>query len=87
MVDVVESVVSMVRNRGISVEGAVSFRSTNNVVVWLSPSPVVAKIAADVGRDLDIELSWAHALAKIGAPVVARHRRSGRSFIASASGT
>jgi hypothetical protein len=61
----------MVRNSGIPVDEAVSLRSTNNVVVWLSPSPVVAKIAADAARDLGVELSWAHALVRTGAPVVA----------------
>jgi hypothetical protein len=45
-------------------------RSTNNVVVWLSPSSLVAKIARDRTKDLGYELSWAKLLVGVGAPVV-----------------
>jgi hypothetical protein len=70
LVEVVDTVIAMVRASGIPVDEPVMLRSTNNLVAWLSLSAVVAKIAPDAARDLGVELSWAHALVKVGAPVV-----------------
>jgi hypothetical protein len=44
-------------------------RSTNDLVVWLRPSPVVAKISVD--GDAANALAMAHRLAGAGAPIVA----------------
>ena len=41
-----------------------------NVVVWLRPSPVVAKVGTGHHRRLAVELSIAQHLASCGAPVV-----------------
>lgn len=60
----------MVRALGIHVDQAIRLRSTNNVVAWLSPSNLVAKIAPNATSDLRRELSWAHELVELGAPVV-----------------
>jgi hypothetical protein len=55
---------------GIQVDQPEFLRSTNNTVMWLRPSPVVAKIAPE-GHN---RLSWEHAIAsslyRCGAPVV-----------------
>lgn len=60
---------NLLRDQGVEVGAPVNLRSTNNVVAWMCPSPVVAKIA----RDLDAsarELQLATFLASVGAPVV-----------------
>jgi hypothetical protein len=59
-------VAELVRSQGLDVRQPVSLRSTNNVVVWLAPSPVVAKISNDhdgAARELQLvsELVKAHA--------------------------
>jgi Ser/Thr protein kinase RdoA (MazF antagonist) len=51
------------------VEEPVALRSTNNVLVWLRPSMVVAKISSRPGMAAN-ELAIAKALAAAGAPVV-----------------
>jgi hypothetical protein len=57
-------------NLGMEVEQPEFLRSTNNTVVWLRPTPVVAKIAP-MGRN---RLAWEHAIAsslhRCGGPVV-----------------
>jgi hypothetical protein len=68
-VDVVASAVDLARQLGLVVEEPIPLRSTNNVVVWLRPSMVVAKISARPGMAAD-ELAIARALAVAGAPVV-----------------
>jgi hypothetical protein len=45
-------------------------RSTNNTVIWLRPTPVVAKVARADNSLLDWELVVASALGRMGAPVV-----------------
>jgi len=68
-VDIITAVANVVRGRGLEVGVPVSLRSTNNLVAWMRPSLVVAKIA----RDLDAstrELQLATFLAAVGAPVV-----------------
>jgi hypothetical protein len=66
---VIDQVVALGRQLGLSVEEAVALRSTNNVVVWLRPSLVVAKIAMRPGT-ADRELTLATAMAATGAPIV-----------------
>lgn len=48
----------------------VSLRSTNNAVVWLSPSPIVAKISTEYDRAVR-ELAVVGELVDLAAPVVA----------------
>jgi Ser/Thr protein kinase RdoA (MazF antagonist) len=55
----------------------VPLRSTNNDVIWLRPSAVVAKISAEHGRAAH-ELAVARILADAGAPVVAPAEGVGR---------
>jgi len=68
-VDVITPVADLVRSCGFDVQQPVSLRSTNNVVVWLSPSPVVAKISKDHDR-AGRELAVVRELVELGAPVV-----------------
>jgi hypothetical protein len=69
-VDLIDEVVRLARSLGFDVDEARPLRSTNNIVVWLHPAGLVAKIHADhpaAGRELTV----ATALAGVGAPVVA----------------
>lgn len=59
------------RNHGLTVNEPVMLRSTNNVVAWLNPSPVVAKIGAGRISHLSRELAVALELTALGAPVAA----------------
>jgi Ser/Thr protein kinase RdoA (MazF antagonist) len=68
-VDVITAVADLVRSCGFDVQQPVSLRSTNNVVVWLSPSPVVAKISKEHDR-ADRELAVVRELVELAAPVV-----------------
>lgn len=68
-VDTVASVVALARRLGLVVEEPRPLRSTNNLVLWLRPSTVVAKISAAGGRAAD-ELAIARRLADERAPVV-----------------
>jgi len=68
-VDVVAAVVDLARELGVVVEEPAPLRSTNNQVIWLRPSAVVAKISAGNGRAAG-ELAVAGVLANAGAPVV-----------------
>ncbi len=68
-VDIIASVVVLARRLGLVVEEPVALRSTNNVLVWLRPSMVVAKISSRPGMAAN-ELAIAKALAAAGAPVV-----------------
>ena len=56
---------------GLEVDQPVALRSTNNIVVWLKPSPVVAKISAARLPRLHTELKVAQELCSLGAPSVA----------------
>ena len=49
--DLITAVANLVRDQGLEVGVPVNLRSTNNVVAWMRPSPVVAKIARSVGLD------------------------------------
>jgi Ser/Thr protein kinase RdoA (MazF antagonist) len=68
-VDPVDAAVTVGRRLGLEVGEPVRLRSTNNRVVWLRPSPVVAKVS----REKTVaarELVFGHTLAERGAPIV-----------------
>jgi hypothetical protein len=67
-VQLVDAVVELAGSFGHAVETPVMLRSTNNIVVWLAPSQLIAKIAADGDRRLGDELAAGQALAKLAAP-------------------
>ncbi len=67
--DIGASVVGLARGLGLTVGEPAPLRSTNNLVIWLRPSAVVAKISVGTGRSAD-ELEIARGLADAGAPVV-----------------
>ena len=62
-------VTDLVRSCGFDVHQPVNLRSTNNAVVWLSPSPVVAKISREHDR-AGRELAVVRELVELAAPVV-----------------
>ena len=66
--EIVASVVDLARELGLTVEKPLTLRSTHNLVLWLRPSPVVAKISVD--GDAADALAIARRLALAGAPVV-----------------
>jgi Phosphotransferase enzyme family len=68
-VDVITPVANLARSCGLDVGHPVSLRSTNNVVVWLSPSVVVAKISKEQDR-AGRELAVVRELAELAGPVV-----------------
>jgi Phosphotransferase enzyme family len=63
--------IEIARDHGLTVNVPFMLRSTNNVVAWLDPSPVVAKIGAGRASHLSRELAVALELTALGAPVVA----------------
>ncbi len=63
--------VELGRRLGIFVAEPMVLADTNNVVVWLSPSMVVAKVGAGHHDRLGQELAVVHHLVAAGAPVVA----------------
>ena len=67
--DVVAAVVAFVELRGVRVDDPIVLQATNNVVVWLSPSEIVAKIAINSNRASD-ELLAVRKLHASGAPVI-----------------
>jgi len=69
-------VVRFVRGLGVLVDEALVLRSTNNVVVWLSPSDVVVKISG-AGERLRSELAAALVLSALDAPIAPPHPRFG----------
>jgi hypothetical protein len=68
--DAVEASVCVAESFGLRVEEPVLLRSTNNVVAWLNPSPVVAKIGVGRLPGFDTEVLIASELSAMGAPVV-----------------
>jgi hypothetical protein len=66
----VAAAATMAAKLDLAVEDPSPLRSTNNVVVWLRPTPVVAKIAVTGHNQLGFELRVAAALDAAGAPVV-----------------
>lgn len=75
--DTVAAVVRFVRGQGLMVDEPVMLRSTNNVVAWLAPSDVVAKISYGGGHLRD-EFAVALALQSLEAPIVYLHPLVGR---------
>jgi aminoglycoside phosphotransferase (APT) family kinase protein len=69
-VDVMTRVADLIRSNGFDVRLPVTQRSTNNVVVWLSPSCLVAKISTEYERAAR-ELAVVRELVDLAAPVVA----------------
>jgi aminoglycoside phosphotransferase (APT) family kinase protein len=68
-VDAIPPVADLIRSCGFAVDLPVGLRSTNNVVVWLSPSPIVAKIS----KEYEVaarELAVVRELVDMAAPVV-----------------
>jgi hypothetical protein len=55
---------------GLRVEQPVLLRSTNNVVAWLSPTRVVAKVGVGRNQQLRTELQIALELGALGAACV-----------------
>ena len=67
--DLTPSVADLARDHGLDVGVPVSLRSTNNLVAWLRPSSVVAKVSRD-SHASSRELQIVTFLAAVGAPVV-----------------
>jgi hypothetical protein len=63
--------IQIARDYGLTVNEPVMLRSTNNVVAWLRPSPVVVKVGAGRNSHLSRELAVARELIALGAPIVA----------------
>jgi Phosphotransferase enzyme family len=66
-----EAAVTIGREFGLTVRTPVTLADSNNVVVWLTPSPVVAKVGTGHHRSLSLELQVARHLVARRAPVVA----------------
>jgi len=69
-VNALEAAVRVAERHGLSVEEPLLLRSTNNVVAWLRPSMIVAKIGVGQRRGFHMELSVASELAALDAPIV-----------------
>jgi aminoglycoside phosphotransferase (APT) family kinase protein len=65
-----EAAVEVAVALGLRVEEPVPLRSTNNIVVWLRPSMVVAKVGCGHHRRLADELQVALELSLLGGPVM-----------------
>jgi aminoglycoside phosphotransferase (APT) family kinase protein len=84
----VADAIALARECGVQVNAAVPLRSTNNLVLWLEPSRVVAKIGVGRRSNLRWELEVALELASLGAPAgepapqipAIVHSRSGLEF-------
>jgi hypothetical protein len=68
-VDSFDPILRMTAHLGLAVSDPVHLRSTNNVVVWLRPAPVVVKATASPENGLGWELEVAAALYNAGAPL------------------
>jgi hypothetical protein len=69
-VNALEAAVCVAARFGLSVEEPVLLRSTNNIVAWLRPLMVVAKIGNAQQRGFHTEISVASELATAGGPIV-----------------
>ncbi len=69
-IDPEEAAALIGRQFGLVVTAPVTLADSNNIVVWLAPSPVVAKIGTGHHRALRRELDVAGHLVEMGAPVV-----------------
>jgi hypothetical protein len=81
--DVPAILTDLVRSLGFQVDEPVALRSTNNLVVWLAPSLVVAKVSADVAKARE-ELVVASELVELGAPVMPPIDVGGQPFASEA---
>jgi hypothetical protein len=70
VVNAVEAAVCVAERFGLSVEEPVLLRSTNNVVAWLRPLMIVAKIGVGQQRGFQTEVSVASELGALGGPIV-----------------
>jgi hypothetical protein len=68
--DAICAAVQVAREHGLVVADPFPLRSTNNVVAWLRPSGIVAKVGVGRNARLGLELEVALALSALGAPVV-----------------
>jgi Ser/Thr protein kinase RdoA (MazF antagonist) len=66
-----EAAIAIASRFGLSVAAPVVLSDSNNVVLWLRPAPVVAKVATGHYRRLAVELAVAKHLLIQGAPIVA----------------
>jgi Phosphotransferase enzyme family len=66
-----DAAVTIGREFGLAVTEAVTLADSNNVVVWLTPSPVVARVGTGHHRSLSLELHVARHLVACRAPVFA----------------
>jgi hypothetical protein len=66
-----EAAITIASRFGLSVAAPVVLSDSNNVVLWLRPAPVVAKVAAGHHRRLAVELAVAKHLLSQSAPIVA----------------
>jgi hypothetical protein len=69
-VDEEAQAVEIARSFGVQVDRPVLLQDTNNVVLWLSPSPVVAKVGTTSPDRLTLELDVGLFLSATGAPIV-----------------
>jgi hypothetical protein len=69
--DAIAVAMEVAQGLGLQVQEPVPLRSTNNVVVWLSPTQIVAKVGLGRNARLRTELQVALELSASGAPVVA----------------
>jgi len=69
-VNAVDAAVRVAERLGLSAEEPVLLRSTNNVVAWLRPLMIVAKIGVGQRRVFQTEVSVASELDDLGGPVV-----------------
>ncbi|MDP8976035.1 MAG: aminoglycoside phosphotransferase family protein [Actinomycetota bacterium] len=67
----VEAAIGIASLFSVEVRDPVILADSNNVVVWLAPSPVVAKVGTGHHRSLSLELAVARHLVQRCAPVVA----------------
>jgi hypothetical protein len=68
--DPIRAAVTVARRYGLVVEQPVVLSDSNNVVVWLAPSSVVAKVGTGHHGRLDHELAVAKHLTAVRAPIV-----------------
>jgi hypothetical protein len=73
-VDPGEAASKFAREFGVEVDQAVLLQDTNNIVFWLAPSPVVAKVGSSRTERLERELKTAIALEDASAPIIGPSR-------------
>lgn len=69
-VNALEAAVRVARGFGLSPDEPVLLRSTNNVVAWLRPSMIVAKVGVGHQRGFQTEVSVGSELGALGGPIV-----------------